>query len=178
MRFQALAAALIPALAAVGAPAAAQPNAIAPGYWETTNEVVSPMHSSKVERRCIRPQDVAKFMEGPSNHIYHCTYPTRVVGEGTIRLKGSCATRDGPPIPISGQGTFTRDSFHMEAQFAAQLGPLNIPVHAVTDARRIGPDCPAENEAPPPPAASPAPAAPAAPPEAPAPIEPPSAPAQ
>jgi hypothetical protein len=95
---------------------------------------------------------VAKFMEGPQNHIYHCTYPTRVVGDGTIRLKGSCATRDGPPIPIWGQGTFTEDSFHMEAHVAAQLGPLTIPIHAKTDARRLGPDCPAATD---PPAAAP-----------------------
>jgi hypothetical protein len=158
MRRQILAAVLIPALAVVGGAAAAQPNSIAPGYWETTNEVVSPMHSSKVERRCIRPQDVAKFMEGPSNHIYHCTYPTRVVGSGTIRLKGSCATRDGKPIPVSGEGTFTRDSFHMDAHVAAQFGPLTIPVHATTDAHRLGPDCPAATDAAAtPPAPTPAP---------------------
>jgi hypothetical protein len=141
---------LLALMLARGGPAAAQPNAISPGWWETTNQVVSPMHSSKVERRCIRPQDVAKFMEGPSNHIYHCTYPTRLVGQGTIRLKGSCATRDGKPIPVSGEGTFSSDSFHMDAHVAAQFGPLSIPVHAVTDARRLGSDCPADATASPP----------------------------
>jgi hypothetical protein len=132
-------------LAAASVPAAAEPNAIAPGYWETNNQIVSPVHSTKLERRCIRPQDVAKFMEGPSNHIYHCTYPTREIGDGTIRLRGSCATRDGRPIPVSGEGSFTRDTFHMDAQVAAQLGPMTIPVHAVTDARRLASDCPAED---------------------------------
>lgn len=139
--------ALVLALVAAAGPAAAQPEAIAPGYWETTNQVISPMRSTKVERRCIQPKDVAKFMEGPSNHIYHCTYPTRVITEGTIQLKGSCATRDGDPIPVSGHGTFTRDTFHMEARVAAQFGPLTIPVHAVTDAHRLGPDCPAQDDA-------------------------------
>jgi len=138
--------ALILALAAAAGPAAAQPSAISPGYWETTNQVVSPMHSTKTERRCIRPQDVAKFMEGPSNHIYRCTYPTRVVGDGVIRLKGSCATRDGKPVPVSGEGAFTSDSFHMEARVAAQFGPMTVPVRAVTDAKRLGPDCPAPTE--------------------------------
>src|ERR1700756_5775768 len=142
------------AIAAAAGAAAAQPKAISPGYWETNNQGVSPMHSSKVERRRIKPQDVAKFMEGPSNHIYHCTYPTRVVNEGTIRLKGSCATRDGRPIPVEGEGTFTEDTFHMDAHVAAQMGPLTIPVHAVTDAKRLGPDCPAAPDA----AATPAPA--------------------
>jgi len=123
--------------------AAGEGNAIAPGYWETTNQVLSPIRSSKVERRCIRPEEVAKFMEGPSNHIYRCTYPTRVVGQGTIRLKGSCTTKKGPPLPVSGEGSFTRDTFHMEAQVAAQLGPMTVPIRAVTDARRLGGECPA-----------------------------------
>ena len=135
------------ALAALAGPAAAQPQTIAPGYWETTNSVVSPMRSTKTERRCILPKDVAKFMEGPSNHIYHCTYPTRIITAGTIQLKGSCATRDGKPIPVSGQGTFTRDTFHMEARVAAQLGPMTVPVRAVTDAHRIGDECPAQSDA-------------------------------
>lgn len=138
--------ALILALAGMAGSAAAQPSAISPGYWETTNEVLSPMHSTKTARRCIKPQDVAKFMEGPSNHIYHCTYPTRVISDGSIRLKGSCATRDGKPLPVSGQGTFTSDTFHMEAQVAAQFGPMTIPVRAVTDAKRLGADCPEEAE--------------------------------
>jgi hypothetical protein len=156
MRSPRLLAVLSLSLAGLAGAAAAQPRSIAPGYWETNNQVVSPMRSSKVERRCIRPQDVAKFMEGPSNHIYHCTYPTRVVTEGTIRLKGSCATKDGKPIPVEGEGTFTQDSFHMDARVAAQLGPLTIPVHAVTDAHRLGPDCPApEAAATPPPAEAP-----------------------
>lgn len=126
------------------AEAAAAPNAIAPGYWETTNQIVSPMRSTKTERRCIRPQDVAKFMEGPSNHIYRCTYPTRVIAGGTIRLSGTCATKKGPPLPVSGAGTFTRDTFHMEARVGAQLGPMTVPIRAVTKAKRLGAECPAE----------------------------------
>jgi hypothetical protein len=153
------AAALALASAALAGSATAQPRAISPGYWETTNKVVSPFPSSKVERRCIRPQDVAKFMEGPSNHIYHCTYPTRIVGDGTIRLKGSCASKDGKAIPVEGQGTFTDDTFHMDAYVALQLGPMTIPGHAVSDARRLGRECPAATDTA---AAAPAPQPPAA----------------
>jgi hypothetical protein len=149
---------LVLAATALAGPAAAQPDTIAPGYWETTNSVVTPMRSTKVERRCILPKDVAKFMEGPSNHIYHCTYPTRVISNGTISLKGTCATRDGKPIPISGEGTFTRDTFHMEARVAAQFGPMTVPVRATTDAKRLGADCPADSAGAAP-AAAPAPAA-------------------
>jgi hypothetical protein len=127
--------------AAVAGPAAAQ-KAISPGYWETVSKVTSPFPTQKTERRCIRPADVAKFMEGKINHIYTCTYPTKEIGGGKIHLQGTCATRDGPPIPISGEGTFTSDSMHMQARIAVQVGGLNVPVHASTDARRLGDTCP------------------------------------
>src|ERR1700744_3286547 len=97
---------LAPAVLIWGAagPAAAQ-KAISPGYWETVSKVTSPFPTQKTERRCIQPADVAKFMEGKINHIYKCTYPTKEVGGGKIVLKGSCATKDGPPVPINGSGT-------------------------------------------------------------------------
>lgn len=136
---------LTPALAAsvLAGPAAAQ-SAIKPGYWETTNKVTSPFPTSKTERRCIKPSDVAKFMDGPSNHIYTCTYPTRIVGDGKIKLAGSCKSKNSKPVPISGEGVFTRDTFHMDARIQARVGGLTIPVRASTDAKRIGDDCPAE----------------------------------
>jgi hypothetical protein len=126
---------------AAASPAAAQ-NAISPGYWETTSKVTSPFPTKKTERRCIKPQDVAKFMEGKINHIYTCTYPTKHVAEGKIRLVGTCATRDGPAIPIHGEGAFTADTLHLDAQITPQFGGLNVPVHASTDARRLGETCP------------------------------------
>ena len=130
------------ALADAG-PAAAQ-KAISPGYWETTSKVTSPFPTQKTERRCIQPADVAKFMEGKINHIYTCTYPTHEVGAGKIRLAGSCKTRDGAPIPITGEGVFSSDSLHLEARIVPQIGGLSIPVRASTDAKRLGDTCPAE----------------------------------
>ncbi|MFL5295369.1 MAG: DUF3617 domain-containing protein [Phenylobacterium sp.] len=129
---------------AVGASPALAQSAISPGYWETTSKVTSPFPTHKTERRCIKPQDVAKFMEGKINHIYTCTYPTKVVGDGKIRLEGSCATRDGPPVPISGAGTFSSDTMHLEAKVSPKIGGLTIPVRAETDARRLAEACPAD----------------------------------
>ena len=126
---------------ALAGPACAQ-KAISPGYWETTSKVTAPIATQKTERRCIQPADVAKFMEGKINHIYKCTYPTKEVGAGKIKLQGSCATKDGPPVPISGTGTFTPDSMHIEARVVISLGGLNLPVHAETDAHRLGDTCP------------------------------------
>src|SRR5579862_10054676 len=135
------------ALAAlVAGPAAAQ-KAISPGYWETVSKVTSPFPTQKTERRCIKPTDVAKFMEGKINHIYTCTYPTKEIGDGKMRLQGTCATKDGPPVPISGNGTFTSETMHLEAKVSPQIGGLTVPVRAVTDAKRLSETCPAETAA-------------------------------
>ena len=131
-------------LAAAG-PAAAQ-DAINPGYWETTSKVTSPFPTHKTERRCIKPQDVAKFMEGKINHIYTCTYPTREIAGGKIRLEGSCATRDGPAVPISGSGTFSSDAMHIDARIVPQIGGLSVPIRASTDAKRLSETCPVEGQ--------------------------------
>jgi hypothetical protein len=128
-------------LAAAGSAAAQK--AISPGYWETTSKVTGiPLAPPKTERRCIQASDVAKFMEGKINHIYKCTYPTKEVGGGKMVLKGSCATKDGPPVPISGEGAFTADSMHIEARVVLNYGGMSIPVHAVTDAKRLSETCP------------------------------------
>lgn len=142
-----LAAAALAGAALCAGPAAAQ-KAISPGYWETTSKVTGiPLVAPKTERRCIQPSDVAKFMEGRINHIYKCTYPTKEVGGGKIRLQGTCATKDGPPVPISGDGTFTADSMHVEARVVASFGGMNIPVHATTDAHRLSDTCPTDTTA-------------------------------
>jgi hypothetical protein len=135
-----LAAPLLSALALAG-PALAQ-KAISPGYWETTSKVTSPFPTQKTEKRCIKPADVAKFMEGRINHIYTCTYPTKQVGDGKIKLAGSCATKDGAPVPIQGEGTFTSDTMHIDARVSLQVGGLSVPVHASTDAHKLGETCP------------------------------------
>jgi hypothetical protein len=129
------------AVLAAAAPAAAQ-KAISPGYWETTSKVTSPFPTQKTERRCLQAADVAKFMEGKINHIYKCTYPTKEIAGGKIRLEGTCATRDGPPVPISGTGTFSSDAMHLEARVSPQIRGLTIPGHATTDAKRLGETCP------------------------------------
>ena len=110
--------------------------------FASATPILSPFPANKTERRCIKPADVAKFMEGKINHIYTCTYPTKEVGGGKIRLQGSCATKDGPPVPISGQGVFTSDTMHIDAKVSLSVGGLSVPVKASTDARRLGDTCP------------------------------------
>jgi len=137
---------LLVLLAGTAAPAgaAAAQSAITPGYWETTSKVTAPFPTHKTERRCIRPADVAKFMEGQINHIYKCTYPKKSVSDGKIELQGSCKTRDGDPVPIEGSGSFTRETMHVEARIAPKIGGMTIAIRASTDAKRLGESCPAE----------------------------------
>ncbi|WP_374471394.1 DUF3617 domain-containing protein [Phenylobacterium sp.] len=142
-----LAPALLACVLAAPLAAAAAETPIAPGYWETTSQVVSPFPTKKTEKRCIREQDVEKFIGGAPNRHYTCTYPTREIAGGKIRLAGSCKTKNSEPVPISGEGVYTRDSLRLDARIRAKLGGITVPVHARTSGRRIADACPAEAEA-------------------------------
>lgn len=127
---------------------AAAASAITPGYWESTNKLISPIKQTSTERRCITPADVDKFMAGPSNRHYTCTYPTRRIQDGTITLKGACVSKKGQKVAIAGTGTYSPTSFQLNADIATEFLGLDIAGRASTEARRIGDTCPA----PPPPA--------------------------
>jgi hypothetical protein len=130
----------------VGPTAAAAQTTILPGYWETTSQIISPFPTTKTERRCIKPEDVDKFIAGSPNHNYTCTYPTKEIGGGKIRLGGSCKTRDGEPVPVSGEGDYTADTLRLDAYVKAKIGALTIPVHARTNGKRLGDTCPTSDD--------------------------------
>lgn len=115
-----------------------------PGYWEVTNTATLLFSSKKVERRCLVASEINKFMTGPSNRHYACTYPTRVVGDGKIRLKGSCATKKGQVALISAQGSYSPVTFKLNATLSTKIGGLPLSGAAVTSARRLGDVCPAD----------------------------------
>lgn len=141
--------AIVPALAlvALAGPAAAA-ETILPGYWESTNRLLSPIRTTDVERRCITPADVQKFMMGPSNRHYACTYPTKSFANGKIVLKGQCVSKKGRKVDVSGQGAYTPTSFTLTANIATEFVGLPISGRASTEARRIADTCPPkENEA-------------------------------
>jgi hypothetical protein len=135
-------AALLAALAVAG-PAAAASTPIQPGYWESTNKLLSPIKQTKTERRCITPADVAKFMGGPSNRHYTCTYPTNVISGGKITLKGTCVSKKGRKVAVEGSGAYTPTSFNLTAEIATEFLGLDIVGKASTEARRIADSCPA-----------------------------------
>ena len=129
-------------LAPVAPAAATAAPPIQPGYWESTNKVLSPIRSTKVERRCITPKDVDKFMDGPSNRHYACTYPPKVIQDGKTFLKGTCVSKKGRKVAIQGSGVYTPTSFNLTAEVALEFLGLDVAGKASTEARRIGDDCP------------------------------------
>jgi hypothetical protein len=140
IRSTALAAALAIAGSAVATAATAPP--IQPGYWESTNRLLSPIKQTKVERRCITPKDVDKFMAGPSNRHYTCTYPTKRIADGRIVLKGTCVSKKGRKVAVEGSGAYTPTSFNLTAEIATEFLGLDIAGKASTEARRIADECP------------------------------------
>lgn len=133
---------LLAATAVCGATPAAAATAILPGYWESTNRLLSPIKQTKTEKRCITPADVDKFMAGPSNRHYACTYPTKVISGGRIRLKGTCVSKKGRTVAVEGAGSYTPTSFNLTAEIATEFLGLDIAGKASTEARRIGDVCP------------------------------------
>ena len=131
------------ALAGLAAgPALGAASPIQPGYWESTNRLLSPIKQTKTERRCITPADVDKFVSGPSNRHYACTYPTKVFAGGKITLKGTCVSKKGHKVAVQGAGSYTPTSFDLTAEIATVFLGLDIAGKASTEARRISDTCP------------------------------------
>jgi hypothetical protein len=132
---------LIVAAVALAGAARAQ-DSIRPGYWESVDQVLSPIASSKTERRCITPRDVAKFMSCYINHHYECTCPEQSIGAGKIAFKGQCVDHKGQHVDIDGTGAFTATTLHMAARANFKLLGLPMAADASTDAHRLGDTCP------------------------------------
>lgn len=115
---------------------------IKPGYWESTNRLLSPIRTRSVENRCITPADVEKFLMGPSNRHYACTYPLKTFADGKILLKGTCRSKKGRVVEVSGAGTYTPTSFKLTATVATEFAGIPIAGRASTEARRLGDVCP------------------------------------
>lgn len=143
-------AAIAIALAALGTATVQAPQARAadgkpiPGYWEVTNTTTVLISSKKTERRCLVASEINKFLTGPSNRHYDCTYPSRSVGGGKISLKGSCATKKGQVAKVSAQGSYSPTTFKLNASLSTKLGGIPLSGVNTTVARRLGDTCPAD----------------------------------
>ena len=141
---------LIALIALAGAAASSQAigaeeKTIEPGYWDVTNKVSAAvvLGQTKTEKRCITPSEVSKFVEGPSNRHYKCTYPTRIFHNGKITLRGSCATKNGHTAKVQATGSYSPSTFRMTARIDTTYAGIPLSGTATTDARRISDTCPA-----------------------------------
>jgi len=135
---------LLFALAALGAafPAFAGDTPIETGYWEAQTSWLG--LSGSTEHWCVKPKDVAKFLAGPSNHIYHCTYPVSTASAGAIHFEGACVDKHGQEIKLRGDGQYTPTTMHMTASGSTSLLGLAIEGQASVDARFVSASCPAD----------------------------------
>ena len=103
----------------------------------------------KLAERGLTPADIDKFLAGPSNRHYDCTYPHKVIENGVIRMSGSCVKRKGGggEIQVSGEGVYTSTSFKITATLATELAGIPLSGRASTEAVRIGDTCPDKPDA-------------------------------
>lgn len=136
---------ILSALAAAGIATSAigaDTSTIRPGYWESTNKAQLVFTQTTVEKRCLTPKDVDKFLQGPSNRHYKCTYPYRQVGNGRLSFKGTCVDKRGRRVDVVANGSYSPDHFQITANLSGKLAGVPLSATFSTSARRIGDVCP------------------------------------
>ena len=129
------------ACALFGSAASAEPtHAVQPGYWEYTTS--TEFSAPSTERRCVRPEEIDKFVSGPSNRHYRCVYPTRELVGGRARFVGTCVSKHGASYPVRWSGTYAPERFDLHGTVSPNVIGLSIPVTATIAARRLSPTCP------------------------------------
>ena len=118
---------------------------VKPGYWETTSRVLSPIHTSSTEQRCVTQEQVRKFMSCYINHHYECTCAEDVVGGGKVAFRGVCVDHhSGAKVGVVGAGTYTDTTLAMSADASFRMLGLPVTAKATIDAKRLSDTCPAE----------------------------------
>ena len=141
-RLAATAAAL--ALPFVAAPAIAAADGgypINPGYWEVTTNWLGLV--VKTERYCVEPKAIPRFLSGPCNHIYHCSYPVQDFHDGVAHFEGDIRGHD-ELYHVTGGGTYspTTMDFKMAGGGHWHIVPI-VGAHASMRARFLDESCPA-----------------------------------
>jgi hypothetical protein len=115
---------------------------IRPGYWESSNKAQLVFTQTTVEKRCLTAKDVDKFVQGPSNRHYKCSYPYRSVGGGKMSFKGTCVDKKGRQVNVVATGSYSPDRFQITANLSGKLAGVPLSATFSTDAKRIGDVCP------------------------------------
>jgi hypothetical protein len=135
-------AALSLALLAAPTIAGAQPYAINPGYWEVTTNWLGVVN--KTERWCVEPKAIPRFLAGPCNHIYHCTYPVQTFHDGHAHFEGDIRGHD-ELYHVTGGGTYSPTTLDMKMTGAGhwRIVPI-VGAQASMKGHFLSPACPAD----------------------------------
>ena len=127
----------------LAAPAVSAKETILPGYWESRNNATFIIKTpEKVERRCIKPEQVDAYLSGPSTSHYKCDYASKTVVDGAVHFRGQCKDKHGRAFEVEINGAYAPEHFTMGAKFK----PAGVPIYgtATTDAHRLSAECPAK----------------------------------
>lgn len=136
--------ALVLCLSAGGAPAQAPAPVVAPapveplpGRWEYKYRLLG-LVPAATEYWCLKADEVDRAFQGPCNRHHTCTYPTREVGGGRVKLAGQWADKRGRVAPVSGQGSYTPTTINLSVRLRTTTG---IPLAGTLRAKRLGDAC-------------------------------------
>ena len=134
-----LAAAALAVLANTAAASAAE-TPILPGLWKYSAKVLFGLAEVEGGRRCLKAEEVERFMAFPGNKHYKCEYSTKTVADGRVAMQGVCVDKKGRRAPIRARGTYTPENFRLNINLTTTNG---IPLSGVMSAQRVSASCPA-----------------------------------
>ena len=134
-----LAAAALAVLANTAVATAAE-TPILPGLWKYSAKVLFGIAEVESGRRCLKAEEVERFMAFPGNRHYKCEYSTKSIANGQVNMQGVCVDKKGRQAPIRARGTYSPENFRLNINLRTTNG---IPVSGVMTAQRVSAACPA-----------------------------------
>jgi hypothetical protein len=123
-----------------GQAAAGQTYPINPGYWKVVERWLV---LNKTEFYCVEPQNIARFMAAPCNHIYHCDYPVQMMSGDSYSFEG-VISRPGERYKVHGAGRYSSTSLHLSVTGFGHWHLAPFVFTASLDGEFLGADCPAD----------------------------------
>ena len=120
------------------APAAGEASKVRPGYWRYNTKVS--ILGGKSEMKCLRKEEIERFLFNPCNSHHVCTYPVKQIGGGRMHLEGQWVEKKkGTRIPVTADGTYTPTTIAMTAHIKILGG---IPVSGQIQGQWVSDACP------------------------------------
>lgn len=111
---------------------------VRPGYWKYTAKIGFIPVSTQY--KCLKKDEIDRFLFNPCTRHYKCTYPTKTVSDGKVALKGVWVDKRGREAPVTASGTYTDTSVKLNAHVRTING---IPLSGVMEGTWQAASCPA-----------------------------------